>query len=216
MDMTDTARSADESRTPGEESRTPGDESHQPRFLLPITGAVGLLAASILTIDKIDLLQAKVDGTDTALNCDISAFVTCSGVMESEQASAFGFANSIIGVIGFSIVLTLGVLVAARVRLPEPVWAGLQAGVVFGIGFVTWLQYQSIFDINLLCPWCLVVWTMMIPLFVGVTARNVRTWAPGSTIGRFLTDWTVLVVALWYLAVAAVIWFEFGPDRLFG
>lgn len=214
--MTDTARSADESRTPDDESLGPVEESSEPRFLLPITAAVGLLAASILTIDKINLLQAKVDGTDTALNCDISAFVSCSGVMESEQASAFGFANSIIGVIGFSIVLTLGVLLAAHVRLPSFVWAGLQAGVVFGIGFVTWLQYQSIFDINLLCPWCMVVWTMMIPLFVGVTARNLRAWAPGSVVSRFLSDWTVLVVALWYLAVAAVIWFQFGPERLFG
>lgn len=214
--MTDTARSADESRTPAEESRSSADESRDPRSLLVITGAVGLLAASILTIDKISLLQAKVDGTDAALNCDLSAFVSCSGVMESEQASAFGFANSIIGVIGFAIVLTLGVLVAASVRLPEFVWAGLQVGVVFGIGFVTWLQYQSIFDINLLCPWCLVVWVMMIPLFVGLTARNLRTWAPGAAISRFLSDWTVLVVALWYLALAATIWFEFGADRLFG
>lgn len=214
--MTDTAHPADESRTPGEESRSPTEESREPRFLLPLTGAIGLLAATILTIDKIDLLQAKVDGTETALNCDISAFVSCSGVMESDQAAVFGFVNSIIGVIGFAIVLTLGVLVAARVRLPEFIWVGLQAGVVFGIGFVTWLQYQSIFDINLLCPWCMVVWAMMIPLFVGVTARNLRTWRPGSAVSRFLSDWTVLVVALWYLAVAAVIWFHFGPDRLFG
>ena len=207
--MTDTVDSTDESLATLEDSR-------EPRLLLPVTGAVGLLAASILTIDKINLLQAKVDGTDTALNCDISAFVSCSGVMESDQASAFGFANSIIGVIGFSIVLALGVLVAARVALPAFVWIGLQAGAVFGIGFVTWLQYQSIFEINLLCPWCMVVWTMMIPLFVGLTARNLRAWAPGSAITRFLSDWTTLVVALWYLAVAAVIWFQFGPERLFG
>lgn len=207
--MTDIVDSTDESLAPLEDSR-------EPRLLLPVTGAVGLLAASILTIDKINLLQAKVDGTDTALNCDISAFVSCSGVMESDQASAFGFANSIIGVIGFSIVLALGVLVAARVALPAFVWIGLQAGAVFGIGFVTWLQYQSIFEINLLCPWCMVVWTMMIPLFVGLTARNLRAWAPGSAITRFLSDWTTLVVALWYLAVAAVIWFQFGPERLFG
>jgi uncharacterized membrane protein len=207
--MPDTVDSTDSSLAPVEESR-------EPRFLLPITGAIGLLAASILTIDKLDLLQAKVDGTDAALNCDISAFVSCSGVMDSDQASVFGFANSILGIIGFSVVLTLGLLVAARVALPTFVWAGLQAGAVLGIVFVTWLQYQSIFEINLLCPWCMVVWTMMIPLFVGLTARNLRAWAPGSALTRFLSDWTTLVVALWYLAVVAVIWFQFGPERLFG
>ncbi len=187
----------------------------EPRFLLPITGAIGLIAATALTIDKIDLLQAKVDGTEAALSCDISAFVSCSGVMESDQASAFGFANSIIGVIGFTVVLTLGVLVLARIALPGFVWLGLQLGVLFGIGFVTWLQVQSIYDINKLCPWCMVVWTMMIPLFVGVTARNLRAYAPASRVSRFITNWTVLIVALWYLAVAAAIWFQFGPEQLF-
>jgi uncharacterized membrane protein len=210
--MTETA---DESRTPADESRTPADESSEPRFLLPITGAIALLAATILTTDKISLLQAEADGTEKALNCDISAFVSCSGVMDSDQASAFGFANSIIGIIGFAVVLTLGVLVAARVALPSFVWLGLQVGTIFGIGFVTWLQTQSIYEINLLCPWCMVVWAMMIPLFVGVTARNLRAVAPGSGVTRFVSNWTTLIVALWYLAVIAAIWFQFGPDRLF-
>lgn len=195
--------------------RRPDDDVREPRFLLPVTGAIGLLAASILTIDKVALLQAKVDGTDKALNCDISAFVSCSGVMESDQASAFGFPNSVLGIIGFAVVLTLGVLVAARVALPSFVWLGLQVGTVFGIGFVTWLQSQSIYDIGLLCPWCLVVWTVMIPLFVGVTARNLRAYAPGSGATRFVSNWTVLIVTLWYLGVLAAIWFTFGPERLF-
>ena len=213
--MTDTAHSADESLSPADESLSPAEESREPRFLLTITGAIGLLAATILTIDKFSLLQAKVDGTEKSLNCDISAFVSCSGVMESDQASAFGFPNSIIGIIGFAVVLTLGVLVAARVELPRFVWLGLQAGALFGIGFVTWLQIQSIYDIGKLCPWCMVVWTMMIPLFVGLTARNLRTYLPGSAITRFVDNWTVLIIALWYLAVAAAIWFAFGPERLF-
>jgi uncharacterized membrane protein len=206
--MTDTVQSADE-------SLRPADESREPRLLLTITGAIGLLAASILTIDKISLLQAKVDGTEKALNCDISAFVSCSGVMESDQASAFGFTNSIIGIIGFAVVLTLGVLLLARVSLPSFIWLGLQAGTVIGIGFVTWLQIQSIYDINLLCPWCMVVWTMTIPLFVGVTARNLRVYMPGSAVTRFVNNWTTLIIALWYLVVVAAIWFEFGADRLF-
>ena len=67
---------------------------------------------------------------------------------------------------------------------------GLQLGTIFGIGFVTWLQIQSIYEINKLCPWCMVVWAMMIPLFVGVTARNLRAFAPGSAVTRFVSNWT--------------------------
>jgi len=189
--------------------RDHSDDLRDPRWLLSIGGAIGLVAAVVLTIDKIDLLKDP----DATFSCDINAFVSCAGVMASPESEAFGFANSILGVIGFSVVLTLGVLLLARVALPGFVWAGLQAGVIFGIGFVTWLQFQSIYDIGKLCPYCMVVWTVMIPIFVGVSARNLRAWRPGSAITRFVDEWTVLIVALWYVAVVAAIWFEFG-DRL--
>ena len=194
---------------------TLGEDLRPPKRLLAIGGGIGLLAASILTIDKFALLQAKVDGTDKALNCDISAWVSCSGVMESDQASAFGFPNSVIGIIGFAVVTTIGIVLWSGGTIPKWFWGGLQVGTLFGIGFVTWLQSQSIYDINLLCPWCMVVWTMMIPIFVLTTAHNLRLWAPGSAVTKFLDNWSALVIALWYLAVVAAIWFHFGPDRLF-
>lgn len=183
-----------------------------PRWTMIVAGAVGLAAAVVLTIEKVDYLTALSEDREATTNCDINAFVSCGGVINTDQASAFGFPNPIIGIIGFTVVLVLGVLAAARVRLPAFVWAGLQAGVLFGIGFVTWLQNQSIYDIEKLCPWCMVVWTMMIPLFVLVTARNLRAFAPRAAITRFLSDWTLLVVVLWYVAVLSAIWFQFGSD----
>jgi uncharacterized membrane protein len=190
-------------------TETPQD-TRDPRFLLLVGGAIGLAAAFILTVDKIGLLKDEIAGEVSALGCDLNAFVSCSAVMSSPEAEVFGFANSILGVIGFSVVLTLGVLLLARTPLPGFVWAGLQLGVLFGIGFVTWLQSQSIYDFEKLCPWCMVVWAVMIPIFVGVTARNLRAWAPHSAVTRFVSNWTVLIVALWYVAVASAIWFQFG------
>lgn len=187
-------------------------EVRDPRWMMLVGGAVGLAAAIILTIDKVKFLTAEAAGESTALNCDLNAFVSCGGVINTDQASAFGFPNPIIGIVGFTVVLTLGVLLASGVRLPGWIWAGLQVGVLFGIGFVTWLQYQSIYEIEKLCPWCMVVWTMMIPLFVLVTARNLRAFAPGSAVTRFLGNWTLLVVVLWYVAVIAAIWFQFGEN----
>lgn len=179
-----------------------------PGWLMTIGGAIGLAAAFILTVDKFSLLK----NPEETFSCDLNAFVSCAGVMGSEQSEAFGFANSILGLIGFTIVIALGVLVIARTDLPAFVWAGLQAGVLFGIGFVTWLQYQSIYEIGKLCPWCMVVWTVMIPIFVTVTARNLRAFAPRSALTRFVSDWTLLIIVLWYVAVAAAIWFKFGEN----
>jgi uncharacterized membrane protein len=184
------------------------EDTRDPGYLLSIGGAIGLAAAFILTVDKIDLLKHP----DKTFSCDLNAFVSCAGVMNSKQAEAFGFANSLLGIIGFTLVLTFGVLLVAGVKLPEFAWLGLQLGTLFGVGFVTWLQVQSIYEIGKLCPWCMVVWAVMIPIFVGVTARNLRAWHPGAAVTRFVSDWTVLVVVLWYVAVIAAIWFKFGSD----
>jgi uncharacterized membrane protein len=171
-------------------------------IFLTITGAVALWSALILTYDKIDLLKAQVNGTAKELGCDLSAFVSCSDVVSSSQSEVFGFPNTFMGVVGFTVVVTLGVLLAAGVVLPRWAWLGFGAGTAFGIGFVTWLQYQSIFEVGKLCPWCMVVWAMMIPMFVVVMGR-----VTGS---RFLRNWAVLISALWIIAVVAVIWFQFG------
>jgi hypothetical protein len=86
--------------------------------------------------------------------------------------------------------------------------------VVFGIGFVTWLQYQSIYVLEVLCPYCLAVWLVTIPLFVYVTAAHLRHVAPRSAVSRFVSNWSLLIVALWYVTLASAIWFHFG-ERLY-
>jgi uncharacterized membrane protein len=177
-------------------------------WLLTIGGAIGLFSAAYLIVEKVTFLEEP----DKALSCDINAFVSCGGVINTDQASVFGFPNPIMGVAGFAMVLLLGVLMVARVQLPAFIWLGLQAGAVFGIGFVTWLQSQSIYEIQKLCPWCMVVWSVMIPIFVWLTARNLRVFLPGNPVSRFVGDWTLLINILWYVAVISAIWFQFGSD----
>jgi len=181
-----------------------------PVLLLIVTGGIGLLAAFILAADKVQLLEDKLAGREPVFACNLNAFVNCGNVMDSPQSSVFGFPNAFLGVVGFSVVLTLGVAWAAGAPSRGWIWAGLQTGTMFGIGLVTWLQYQSIYVIGSLCPYCMVVWAVMIPLFVAVTARTLRDVAPNAAISRFASNWTVLIVALWYIAVAAAIWFHFG------
>jgi len=171
---------------------------------LVVLNAVGLLSSVMLTIEKFDLLTAQADGDQITLGCDINAFVSCSGVMGSEQGAVFGFPNPMIGLIGFPVAITLGVLLICGLRFPAWIWGGLQLGVLFGIGFLTWLQYESIFVLDRLCPWCIVLWVVMIPIFVLVTARN----APG----RFLRNWSGLIIALWYIALAGTILIVFGDS----
>ncbi|WP_375000416.1 vitamin K epoxide reductase family protein [Aeromicrobium sp. CTD01-1L150] len=178
--------------------------------LVTALAAIGFVASVLLTNDKVKALQAEADGDEFTASCDVSAFVSCSGVFNTDQAAVFGIPNPLIGIAGFAVVITLGVLVAARITLPRFVWIGLFAGSVFGIGFVTWLQYQSLYEIGKLCPYCMVVWAVMIPLFVIVARALGHTVAPDAAVTRLLSHWTLLIVLLWYVVILAAIWFQFG------
>ncbi len=197
-----TEQTLDTTTEPTETSRGLG-------VFLALAGSIGLLSAAILIIEKINLLENPKD----ALSCDINPFVSCGNVINTDQASVFGFPNPLMGVAGFAIVVTLGVLLAAGVRLPSFVQAGLWLGTLFGISLVTWLQYQSVYEINSLCPYCMVVWAVTIPIFVLVTAWVLRSLHPGASLTRFVNNWSVLIIVLWYVGVAAAIWFQFG-DKL--
>jgi uncharacterized membrane protein len=177
-------------------------------WLLTIGGAIGLFSAAKLIIEKINYLKNPGE----ALGCDLNAFVSCGGVINTDQAAVFGFPNPLLGVVGFAVVVTMGVLALSRTPLPKFMWLGLQAGAVFGISLITWLQWQSLYEIGKLCPWCMVVWTVMIAIFVWLTARNLREYAPNNPVSRIVVDWTLLINLLWYVVIIAAIWFKFGSN----
>lgn len=187
-----------------------GGASRGLSLLLAIGGAVGLVAAFTLTYDKFKIL---VDPSFEP-SCDVNPLLSCGSVMAADQAEVFGFPNPLLGIVGFTIVLTLGVLLVSGVRLPGWVWGGLQLGTILGIVFVHWLMFQSLYEIGKLCPWCIVVWTVMIPIFVYTTLRNLRAVAPRNGAVRFLSDWHALVLSLWYVAVVALALIEFWDQWL--
>lgn len=175
-------------------------------LLLIIGGVIGLAAGADLLIEKIILLE----NPDYVPSCSISPALSCGSVMSTPQASVFGFANPIIGVAAFPIVITTGVVLLAGARLPRWYWLGLQAGVTFGVVFIHWLAFQSIFRIEALCLYCMVVWTVTIPLFWYVTLRNLRTGV--IRVPRFLAGVVEVVemtsgvlLAGWYLLFIVVI-----------
>ncbi|MGW6918491.1 vitamin K epoxide reductase family protein [Kitasatospora sp. NPDC054939] len=139
--------------------------------LLLGTGALGLFASIVLTLDKIKILQDP----SYVPNCNINPIISCGSIMRSDQAEAFGFPNSLLGLVGFAVVLATGAGLLAGAAYRRWFWLGLQAGALFGIAFVGWLSYQALYRIGALCPYCMVVWAAMIPLFWYTTLHNLRT-----------------------------------------
>ncbi|MGW6457925.1 vitamin K epoxide reductase family protein [Streptomyces sp. NPDC055078] len=139
-------------------------------WLLVITGAAGLLASWIITIDKFKLLE---DPSFTP-GCSLNPVVSCGNIMKSEQAAAFGFPNPMLGLAAYSMVIAIGAGLLAGARYRQWFWLGLNAGCVFGVGFCTWLMYQSLYNINSLCLWCSLAWVATIVMFCYVTVHNIK------------------------------------------
>ena len=176
--------------------------------LLVGAGALGLLAAMVLTIDRFRLL---VDPT-AHLACNVSPFIACGPVMSSRAGALFGFPNPLLGIIGFTVLVTTGVAGLAGARLPRWYYQGLQVGVLAGAVFITWLQTQSLYVIGALCLWCMLVWAVTIPVVVTVTLHNAAAGHLGRRLvapGRRLRPYAVTVTAVWYLVLVTAIGLRF-------
>jgi len=169
------------------------------KWLLTLGGLVGLFASAQLTIDKINVLA----DADYVPSCSINEVLACGTIITTEQASAFGFPNSLIGIASFSVLTTVGVVLLARAQLPRWFFLGVLTGSFLGTVFVSWLAYQSVFVIGALCPWCMVVWGMTVPIF-GLTLRDVLKTSSNSTL-RALEPLAGVFVLGWFVAVGALI-----------
>ena len=180
-------------------------------LLLIITGAIGLLAASMLIIERINLLS---DPSYVPM-CNFGDVLNCGNVMSTDQARVFGFPNAIIGIVGFAVVLTIGMAELAGARFAGWFWGGLQVGVTFAILFIHWLMYQTLYEIHSLCLYCMVVWAVTAPLFWYVTIRNLGAFddqdedVPGLLTDTVIAKYHWVVPVIWYAVVSALVYNKF-------
>jgi uncharacterized membrane protein len=193
--------------TPVADEATPGRTVQVPKasaLWVLIAGAVGLLAAVTLTIEKVKLLENPA----YVPSCSINPVLSCGSVMITPQAAEFGFPNSLLGVVAFTVTLVAGVLAVAKVPLPQWFWTGLALGTLAGTVFVHWLIYQSLYVIGALCPYCMVVWTVTIPLLVVVGSIALRPLSAGKAVSVLL-EWRWSLATLWFTAVLLAILVRF-------
>ncbi|WP_426002933.1 vitamin K epoxide reductase family protein [Paenarthrobacter sp. NyZ202] len=176
-------------------------------WLLLVTGIIGWLASGALVLEKLEVLK---DPNHVTV-CDVNPWVSCGTVMQTPQSSVFGFPNMFIGIVAFAVIITTAMGILAGAKYSRGYWLGLQAGVTLGFAFVVWLWSQALYVIHVLCPFCMVVWAAMIPMFVFVTIRNITHGvikAPPA-LTRLLAGSGWAIVALLYVAVIATIFFAF-------
>jgi len=165
-------------------------------------GLAGWIASVTLTVERFKLF------VDPAYipTCSLNPVLSCGSVMVTDQAAIFGFPNPLMGIVGFSVVVTLGVLAVAYVGMPRWVWGGLWLGMLLGIVFVGWLIFQSLYRIGALCPYCMVVWAAVPPLLAVLTEL---LWGrTGGPLG-VVAEWRWTIVAVSYAVVLVLVFLRF-------
>ncbi len=179
-------------------------------WILIVGGFLGLTAAFVLTLEKLALLKDPAH----QLSCSLNPVLSCGPIIGSEQASAFGFPNPFIGLVSYGVIITVGMALLAGASFKRWFWLGLQAGTIFGVVFIHWLAFESIYVLNALCLYCLLVWAVTLPMFWYTTLYNLKTGviktpkSLASPVG-FAQRHHVDILVGWYLLFVIVILVHF-------
>jgi len=152
-----------------------------------VFGVIGWFASTALLVERIKSLQNPTE----KLACDISPFVSCGDLFGRWQASLFGFPNPILGVAGFIVPIVIGFGIFAGANFKAWFWRCVVVGLSGAWVFVTWLFSQSIFNIGVLCPYCLVVWFATIPMWWTAVTMTAAEGFWGSKVRDFVKSRTI-------------------------
>jgi uncharacterized membrane protein len=176
-------------------------------------GIAALAAAFVLTLEKFHLYE----NPDAILSCSFNLVLNCGQVMQTWQASVFGFPNMLIGMIAFPVIVTMALAGLVGVKFPR--WWLIKANIGFLLGliFAYWLFFQSLYDIQVLCPWCLIVTTATTLIFSSMLHYNLKENIFGfkkklnDRIQRFLKGgFHQMLVLAWIALMVVLVFLQFG------
>lgn len=194
----------------------PSDTEEQPWYassfgtamVLLVSGIIGLIATLVLTYERVQLWMDP----DYVTSCDVNVWVSCGTVMQSWQASLFGFSNQFIGIVGFSIVITIAMAIFGGARFVNWWWHATSIGLGLAMIFCLWLWTQAVYVINTLCIYCMIVWAVTIPAAVLIFTRNVAQdlikVTPRTKMIITTAAWPTII--LLYVVIAGSILLRFG------
>lgn len=170
-----------------------------------LAGLAGWVVSFLLYLEYVGQLT---DSTPI-VSCSLSVVVSCTPNLLSPAGNLLGFSNSILGITLFLGPLYAGVSTLAGGRMRPWYWRVYLAFIAAAYVFVHTLAYRSIFEYRVLCPWCMVIWLVVIPLFWYTFAWSAKSGVLGGstrwgTFGATLQSWAWVVVIADYLLIAVL------------
>lgn len=187
---------------PGSRNRNLSQAAFTPARLVTalLASVIGVVASVILLMEKIELWK----NPDYVPSCSWNPLFSCQGPMMSWQSSAlFGLPNPLIGAVGFAIAGAVALFLATGLApswLRKAWWVGLTGALIY----VGWLISQSLWVIEALCIYCMVVWVATVILFWVSTAVVTDGDLPAGSSNRWWVSWVPLAVAT-VVGVATVV-----------
>ncbi|HVS58226.1 MAG TPA: vitamin K epoxide reductase family protein [Candidatus Saccharimonadales bacterium] len=186
-------------------------------YILIIGGIIGLICSFTLTYDT----QQIALNPSYQPSCNLNPIISCGNIAKSAQGTIIGnIPNPWWGMMAFPVVITLGVVLLAGGTFKRWFWLAVQGGATLGVIAVHWFFYQSVYTLNELCPFCLGVWAVTIPLFWYTTLYNFDqgilklpkdSW---QKVAGFARQHHIDLLVLWILIIAALIlkhfWYYYG------
>ena len=185
-------------------------------LIMLLASAVALLVSFILSADTLKLAR----NPGQKLNCDVNAVLSCSTVAESWQAEVVKFAglsfpNAFFGIAAESVFVTIAVIGFAKVVVPRWFATCTWLGGLAALTYSYWLTTQSLFVINALCPWCLVLMFSTTVQFMALSHATVAVQdLPAGNAGLrkyYRLNFDLMVDAVWIVALIVVILVKDGP-----
>lgn len=167
-----------------------------------VAGLAGGIVSFLLYLEYIGQLQ----GTDPIISCSWGVVVTCGPNLLSPGGNLLGFTNSILGLVLFGGPVYAGASALASPSGLRPwYWRVYGIFVLGGFLLVHVFAWRSVFEYGSLCPWCMIVWLVTIPLFWFTLGWELRdgVWSDGARrAGAGILSWAPLLVILDYALIA--------------
>jgi uncharacterized membrane protein len=118
---------------------------------MTIGAVIGVAASFLETLEYQEILK----NSHAQLVCNLNSVFSCGNVLNSWQSKIFGFPNSLLCMMFFTLMLSValvglsGGILAAKFRL----W--MHGITTFFLGFGLWFMSESTFQIKALCILCL-------------------------------------------------------------
>lgn len=179
-------------------------------LVMLVASAVALLVSFILSAETLQMAR----NPNQALSCDVNAKLSCTTVAQAWQSEIvkFGemsFPNAFFGIAAESVFVTIAVIGLARMRMPAWFATCTWLGGLAALAYSYWLTSQSLFVINALCPWCLVLCFATTVQFMALSHATVTVQGlPARARGLrkyYRLGFDLMVDAVWIVALVTLI-----------